>query len=76
MIVEMDLMQRPPFIIDFAKVKPNSSPDFADDILEAQELKGLEEFGDDWRKVKAVMEALESFLIFYLDPRPHNIVCR
>lgn len=74
MIVEMDFMQKPPYIIDFAKVRLNNSPDFSEDTLAGIEVKGLEEFGDDWPKVKSLMAALESYLIYYLDPRPHNIV--
>lgn len=76
LIVEMDFMQNPPYIIDFAKVRLNSSPDFSEETQADSEARGLEEFGDDWPKVKSLMYALESYLIYYLDPRPHNIVCR
>ena len=75
MIVEMDFMQKPPYIIDFAKVRLNSPPDFSEETLDDAEKNGLEEFDDDSPRVKSLMTALESFLIFYLDPRPHNIVC-
>ena len=75
MIVEMDFMQKPPYIIDFAKVRLNTSPEFSDEVLAQMEAKGLEEFGVNWSRVKSLMAALESYLIYYLDPRPHNIVC-
>ena len=74
MVVEMDIMQRPPYIIDFAKVRLNSSPDFSESTLEDNDRQGRELFGDNWEAAQSLMESLESFLIFYLDPKPHNIV--
>lgn len=74
-IVEMDLMQSPPFIIDFAKVKIDRPPEFSEDVLEYHDKRGREQFGDEnWMAVQRLMSALESFQIYYLDPRPHNIV--
>ena len=74
MIVEMDLMNDPPYIIDFAKVRLNSSPDFPPETIEDNERQGLELFEGNWPAVKSLMAALESFQIYYLDPKPHNIV--
>jgi hypothetical protein len=74
MIVEMDLMQRPPYIIDFAKVRLNSSPEFSQETIEDNEEQGLMLFENHWPAVKSLMAALESMLIYYLDPKPHNIV--
>ena len=31
--IEMDMMHNPPYIIDFAKVRLNSSPEFSEDVL-------------------------------------------
>lgn len=75
MVVEMDLMQNPPFIIDFAKVRIDRPPEFSDDVLDYHDARGLELFGEEnWRSVQRLMSALESFQIYYVDPRPHNIV--
>jgi hypothetical protein len=74
MVIEMDLMQRPPYIIDFAKVRLNSSPDFSKETIADNEIQGRMLFEDNWPAVKSLMAALESMLIFYLDPKPHNIV--
>ena len=74
MIVEMDLMQHPPYIIDFAKVRFNSPPDFSDEVAADNEERGQERFGDNWPAVKGLLEALESFQLYYLDPTPYNIV--
>ena len=74
MIVEMDLMQKPPYIIDFAKVRLNSPPDFPERTLEDMDEQGRDLFGPNWPAVQSLLADLESLLIFYLDPKPHNIV--
>ncbi len=74
LVVEMDLMQTPPYVIDFAKVRLNNSPEFSEETLADLEEQGRELFDDNWPAAKMVMAALESFLIFYLDPKPYNIV--
>jgi len=73
-VVEMDLMQRPPYIIDFAKVRIDRPPDFPQDVLDHIEEKGQDQFQDNWPAVRMLMEALESFQIYYVDPSPYNIV--
>jgi hypothetical protein len=72
-IVEMDMMQKSPYIIDFAKVKLNSSPDFTPEMLSYRDQEGEQNFGHHWPEVLHLMDALESYLIYYLDPRPGNI---
>jgi len=73
-VIEMDIVQTPPYIIDFAKVRLNSSPEFPAETLAEMEAEGLWRFGRNWPTVKMLLEELESYLIFYLDPKPHNIV--
>lgn len=75
-IIEMDLVLNPPYIIDFAKVRINFPPDFTDEVLADQDVKGIDDFGTNWPEVKSLMAALESFQIYYLDPTPSNIVFR
>ena len=74
MVIEMDFMQNPPYIIDFAKVRINFPPDFSEEVIHDDEEKGRENFGVNWPKVKSLLAALESFQIYYLDPSPSNIV--
>ncbi len=74
LVVEMDLMQTPPYIIDFAKVKIDRPPEFSEEVLQEMERQGLEDFGGSWPDVKSLLAALESFQIYYLDPKPQNIV--
>ncbi len=73
MVVEMDIMQQPPYIIDFAKVRLNSSPDFPPDVLEEHDRQGLERFEHNWPAVQSLMSVLESYQIYYLDPQRGNI---
>ena len=73
-VIELDLMQKPPYIIDFAKVRLNFGPDFSEETLAENEAHGQWLFGKNWAAVKILMNELESYRIFYLDPKPHNIV--
>lgn len=73
MIVEMDFMQTPPYVIDFAKVR-FSPPDFSEEVLADSEARGQERFEGNWPRVKSLLADLESFQIYYLDPTPNNIV--
>ena len=74
LVVEMDLMHQRPYIIDFAKVKIDRPPEFSDEVLQQLDDDGVEMFGDNWPAVQSLMSALESYQIYYLDPKPHNIV--
>ena len=76
MVVEMDFIQSPPYIIDFAKVRIDRPPDFSEETLSDLEVKGQSLFGEDWGRVKLLMATLESIQIYYLDPNASNIVLR
>ncbi len=72
-VVEMDLMQNPPYIIDFAKVR-FTEPDYSPETERDNDERGRERFGDNWPEVQRLLSALESYRIFYVDPTPYNIV--
>ncbi len=74
MVVEMDFMHNPPYIIDFAKVRFDRPPEFSEETLAYHEQQGLERFERNWPAVKSLTAALESYQIYYLDPQPNNIV--
>jgi hypothetical protein len=73
LVVEMDMMQHPPYIIDFAKVKIDRSPDFSTETLREHHRQCRQWFGGHWPEVQSLLAALESYQIYYLDPRPGNI---
>ncbi len=52
MVIEMDFMQNPPYIIDFAKVRIDRPPDFSEDVLRQHEIDGREQFGATGQKSK------------------------
>ncbi len=74
LVVEMDYMTRPPYIIDFGKSKLFSDPEFSEQTSLDNEDRGLELFEHNWPRVKVLLADLESFLLYYLDPKPGNIV--
>lgn len=73
MVIEMDLMPDPPYIIDFAKVHFDFPPDFPEDKLEEAEREGRERFEHNWPAVKSLLATLESYGIYYTDPNRGNI---
>ncbi|MGC4004838.1 MAG: hypothetical protein QM811_17665 [Pirellulales bacterium] len=73
LVIEMDVLQEPPYIIDFAKVRIDRPPEFSEEIVRDNEARCREEFEHNWPKVKSLLLALESFQIYYLDARRGNI---
>ncbi len=73
--IEMGVV-RPPYILDFGKVYLDQQPPYWSDAqsLEVFHLEGEENFGEHWRKVRAILLFLEKRLgIYYVDPKPANI---
>lgn len=73
MIVEMDMIQTSPYIIDFAKVRLNSPPEFSAETLADSERLGIERFAHRWPEVQSLLRTLEMYQIYYLDPQRGNI---
>lgn len=73
-VIEMELVGDPPFIIDFAKVRIDRPPDFSEETMREAEEKCEELFQHHWPEVRMLLATLESYGIYYLDPRPWNIV--
>ena len=73
MVIEMDLMHTPPYIIDFAKVRIDRPPEFSEDVLNYAEERGRTLFEHNWPSVKLLLNELESYQIYYLDPKRGNI---
>jgi hypothetical protein len=71
--IEMDFMTKPPYILDFAKVRIDRPPDFSDEVMEYHNKTGEELFQHHWSDVQRLMASLESIGIYYLDPQLDNI---
>ncbi len=72
-VVEMDIVQEPPYIIDFAKIRLDRPPDFSADALAIYDEQGQERFEHNWPKVQMLIATLESIGIYYLDAQRGNI---
>jgi len=73
-VVEMDFMHRAPYVIDFGKVRLFRDPEFSEETRDELEKSGQELFGDNWPRVLQLLADLASYQIYYLDPKPGNIV--
>jgi hypothetical protein len=63
---------KPPFVLDFAQAFLFWPPEFPDDVWEATYEKWREQFGADWGKASAILDAFEAIDVYMLDPNPHN----
>ena len=63
LVVEMDMMHNPPFIIDFAKVRLYSSPEFSEETLAENQRQGRELFEGNWPAVVSLISCLERMRI-------------
>lgn len=75
LVIEISIVQ-PPFLLDFGKAYVDRPPPYWND---AQLMANAREewaslFDERWPDVVGLLGALESFGIFYVDPRPGNIV--
>lgn len=72
--IEIDYMHSAPYVVDFGKVRLFKDPEFSEEVLRDADVTGRERFGDNWPRVQQLLRDFESFLIYYLDPKPGNIV--
>lgn len=75
LVLEMTIVQ-PPFLLDFGKAYVDRTPPYWNDaqlMANARE-EWADLFDERWPDVVALLGALESFGIYYVDPRPGNIV--
>ena len=74
MIVEMSIV-RPPYLLDFGKVYLDRRPPYWDDtqLMENWREEGQENFGANWPQVTSLINSLQVYGIYYVDPKPANI---
>ena len=73
-VIELDLMQKPLVYHRFREGSSQLRTRFLRGNAGRNEAHGQWLFGKNWAAVKILMNELESYRIFYLDPKPHNIV--
>ena len=66
----------PPFLLDFGKVYLDSPPPYWDnsEIMSNWHVEGRENFGERWSKVLSLIGWLQKYGIWYVDPKPGNIM--
>jgi len=74
MVIEISVVQ-PPYLLDFGKVYLDDPPDYFKnfDIMTTWITECDELFESDWPKVQRLLNALQKFGIYYVDPKPANI---
>ena len=65
-----------PFVVDFGKVYFDTPPPYWNDaeVMSHCHAEGQETFGPRWPKVLAVIAAIQRYGIWYVDPKPGNIM--
>jgi hypothetical protein len=71
-ILEMTVVSRP-FLLDFAGAYLDWSPDFSDEVMADWRAEKLEQFGERWPDVEAILRILQTYGIFMIDVHPGNI---
>lgn len=73
MVIEMSVVSRP-FVLDFGAARLDSAPEFPPDVLETWEQEKIEQFGDHWPHVQAIIGWMRGRVgIYLLDIHPGNI---
>ena len=62
-----------PFLLDFAGAYLDWSPDFSDEVMADWRAEKLEQFGERWPEVEAILRILQTYGIFMIDVHPGNI---
>ena len=73
LIIEMELVT-PPYILDFGKVAIDRRPDFSAEVWADWDEQIAELFESRLPDVRRLLLALERHGIYYLDPKPGNIM--
>jgi hypothetical protein len=72
--IEMTIV-KPPFVLDFGKVTLDRKPDFSEEVWAERHEYWESLFDEHWPEVRILLAALEGLGIYYLDPKPGNIMC-
>jgi hypothetical protein len=75
MAIEISVVA-PPFLLDFGKVYLDAPPPYWNDaeIMGHWHDEGKEHFGHRWPEVLRLIGALQKYGIWYVDPKPGNIM--
>ena len=71
-ILEMTIVDRP-FVLDFGGAYLHLPPDFPDEVRAEWRAEKMEQYGERWPEVQAVLCELERLDIYMVDVNPGNI---
>jgi hypothetical protein len=71
-IIEMTVVARP-FVLDFGGAFLDRAPDFSEEVLAEWRAEKMEQFGNRWPEVQAILQELERFGIYVVDVNPNNM---
>jgi hypothetical protein len=71
-IIAMTVVMRP-FVLDFAGAFLDRPPGFSEETLAEWHAEKLEQFGNRWPEVQAILRFLENLGIYVTDVNPNNI---
>ena len=71
-VLEMTVVSRS-FVLDFAGAFLDQAPDFPEEVLAEWHAEKIEQFGDRWPEVQAILGVLRSYGIHMIDVNPGNI---
>jgi hypothetical protein len=69
MIIEMTIVQRP-FVLDFGGAYLDQAPEFSEEVIADWQAQKIEQFGERWPEVQAILAVLGSYGIFVQDVHP------
>jgi hypothetical protein len=72
-IIEIEIVT-PPYLLDFGKVGLDVRPDYSPEVWNDWLDQRSELFEHRWPEVQSLLRALEYHGIYYLDPKPGNIM--
>jgi hypothetical protein len=71
-IIQMTVVARP-FVLDFGGAFLDRAPEFSEEILADWEADKLEQFGERWPEVQAILATLQTYGVFVTDVNPGNV---
>ena len=74
-VVELEIVQ-PPFVLDFAGARLDQPLDYPEEVLAEWEAEKVEQFGEDWPRVRQVLSGFRRLGIYLADVKPGNISFR
>jgi hypothetical protein len=75
MALEISIVS-PPFLLDFGKVYLDAPPPYWNDreVMGHWQAEGEQNFGERWNEVMSLIGMLQKYGIWYIDPKPGNVM--